>query len=149
MAPRTATSAAHVDMLRGTASQTIAAHLTASDKTTASTWVYDREEPWTVHVSFSSCDVAIRWMFDRELLSRGLGEWVGSGDVRLGPVPRRDRGPRTTLLHLMARGTIVPAAFGTHALEGFLRATTQLVPLGREGRGIDWDGHLAALLAGG
>lgn len=147
MAPRTGGSAPHIDVINGTVRQSIRTTLTASGSTVDSTWVYDRDEPWTVHVSFTSGGVQVRWMFDRELLSHGLERWVGSGDIRIGPAPLRVRGPRATVLHLVAQRTVVPAMLDTHAIEAFLRATTSLVPLGHEHHGVDWDGHLAGLLA--
>lgn len=147
MTHRTGVSAPHLDLIGGTVRQTIPATLTASGSTVPATWLYDRDEPWSIHLSIATGGIQVRWMFDRELLSRGLEHWAGSGDVRIGPGPARARGPRTTVMHLVARRTVVPALLDTHALEAFLLATTRLVGLGQEGHGIDWDGHLAGLLS--
>ena len=147
MTHRTGVSAPHIDLIGGIVHQTIPATLTASGTTVDSFWLYDRSEPWSIHLSVATGGVRVRWLFDRELLSRGLDHWAGSGDVRIGPGPGRGRGPRTTVIHLVARRTVVPALLDTHALEAFLRATTRLIGLGQESRGIDWDGQLAGLLS--
>lgn len=148
MHPRTGTSKPQIDTHRGTVRQQIAATLSSSSSAIDSEWSYSRDAPWSVQVAFPSGGVAVRWVFARELLVAGVDGWAGLGDVRLGPAPRRDRGPRITMLHVGGQGRVVPVSLDTQALESFVHATTQIVPFGAESRQQDWDAALEGWLAG-
>ncbi|WP_307623412.1 SsgA family sporulation/cell division regulator [Streptomyces sp. V3I7] len=128
--------------------QTVEARLVAAAPrmpTIPATLFYDRLDPFAVRMSFPAPStlegVEVRWTFARELLMAGLDAPEGHGDVRVRPYGY----DRTVLEFHSPEGTAV-----VHVRSGeirrFLRATTDLVPVGAEHRQRDLDQDLADLL---
>jgi hypothetical protein len=112
---------------------------------------YDAADPFAVTVVFSHDGrVLADWRLDREMLSEGLRQPVGVGDVRLRPVSLGvweevrmellgDARPDGSRQHALV-------FWWAPALSAFLRRTHEIVPPGREE--VRVDDFLADLLAG-
>ncbi|TLS44705.1 SsgA family sporulation/cell division regulator [Streptomyces montanus] len=108
---------------------------------------YDPREPFAVRMAFPAPStlegVDVCWTFARELLSSGLEEPVGQGDVRVRPYGF----DRIVLEFHAPEGTAV-----VHVLAGdlrrFLESTAELVPIGLEHLHHDLDHGLDELLRG-
>ena len=106
---------------------------------------YDRSDPFAVRMSFPAPStlegVEVCWTFARELLTAGLHEPEGHGDVRVRPYGY----DRTVLEFHAPEGTAV-----VHVRSGeirqFLEATSELVPAGLEHLQLDLDHDLAELI---
>ncbi len=109
---------------------------------------YDSNDPWAVRVAFHTggdAEGVVEWMFARQLLTDGMGECVGEGDVRVWPGTHgTDRvinlamaSPSGSALFEIDRDTLVE----------FLQQTYLSVPTGSEESAVDLDAELALLLA--
>ncbi|KEF09171.1 MULTISPECIES: spore wall synthesis regulator SsgD [Streptomyces] len=106
---------------------------------------YDSGDPFAVRVIFppvASLDgIEVVWTFARDLLAAGLREPSGRGDVHIWPC-----GPEYTMLEFHTADGLAMVQFQARDLRGFLMRSYGVVPLGREGRYLDVEGDLAALL---
>ncbi|MFE9173277.1 spore wall synthesis regulator SsgD [Streptomyces kebangsaanensis] len=106
---------------------------------------YDRRDPFAVRMTFPAPStlegVEVCWTFARDLLTAGLRESEGHGDVRVRPYGY----DRTVLEFHAPEGTAV-----VHVRSGeirrFLAATSELVPVGLEHLQLDLDHDLAELM---
>ncbi|MER5435508.1 SsgA family sporulation/cell division regulator [Streptomyces sp. NPDC002588] len=106
---------------------------------------YDRQDPFAVRMTFPAPatleGVDVCWTFARELLAEGLEETVGDGDVRVRPYGY----DRTVLEFHAPEGTAVVHVHSAD-VRRFLRATSDLVPVGLEHLQLDLDHDLAELM---
>ena len=106
---------------------------------------YDRCDPFAVRMTFPAPatleGVEVCWTFSRDLLSTGLHEPDGHGDVRVRPYGY----DRTVLEFHAPEGTAV-VHVRSGELRSFLAATTKLVPAGLEHLQTDLDRELAELM---
>ncbi|MFJ3822279.1 spore wall synthesis regulator SsgD [Streptomyces nodosus] len=106
---------------------------------------YDRSDPFAVRMTFPAPatleGVEVCWTFARELLTTGLEEPVGHGDVRVRPYGY----DRTVLEFHAPEGTAVVHVHSSD-IRRFLQRTTELVPVGLEHLQRDLDHDLAELL---
>ncbi|MET7736152.1 SsgA family sporulation/cell division regulator [Streptomyces sp. NPDC005402] len=106
---------------------------------------YDRCDPFAVRMTFPAPatleGVEVCWTFSRELLTTGLHEPEGHGDVRVRPYGY----DRTVLEFHAPEGTAV-VHVRTGELRRFLEATNDLVPTGLEHLQLDLDHDLAELI---
>ncbi|MDL2078531.1 SsgA family sporulation/cell division regulator [Streptomyces sp. GXMU-J15] len=106
---------------------------------------YDRSDPFAVRMTFPAPatleGVEVCWTFSRELLTSGLSESVGHGDVRVRPYGY----DRTVLEFHAPEGTAV-VHVRTGEIRRFLDATNELVPTGLEHLQLDLDHDLAELM---
>ncbi|MBD0841280.1 SsgA family sporulation/cell division regulator [Streptomyces sp. TRM68416] len=106
---------------------------------------YDRRDPFAVRMTFPAPatleGVEVCWTFSRELLTEGLTESVGHGDVRVRPYGY----DRTVLEFHAPEGTAV-VHVRTGEVRRFLDATGELVPVGLEHLQLDLDHDLAQLM---
>ncbi|KAF4406343.1 MULTISPECIES: SsgA family sporulation/cell division regulator [Streptomyces] len=106
---------------------------------------YRRDDPLAVqacfppHASLAGADVT--WVFARDLLSAGLLEPVGEGDVHVRPF-----GPLVTVLEFHAVAGTAMVRVDTAELRRFIEDTYALVPPGHEHLYLDVDQDLAHLL---
>ncbi|MCX3059895.1 spore wall synthesis regulator SsgD [Streptomyces beihaiensis] len=128
--------------------QAVEARLVAAAPRMASipaTLRYDARDPFAVRMSFPAPatleGVDVSWTFARELLTAGVSEAVGTGDVRVRPYGY----DRTVLEFHALEGTAI-VHVRTGELKRFLAETTALVPDGEEYLHVDVDGDLAELL---
>ncbi|WP_406724207.1 SsgA family sporulation/cell division regulator [Streptomyces sp. GD-15H] len=106
---------------------------------------YDRSDPFAVHMTFPAPatleGVEVCWTFARELLTAGLHEPEGHGDVRVRPYGY----DRTALEFHAPEGTAIVHVRSGEIRE-FLEATSALVPAGLEHLQLDLDHDLAELI---
>jgi hypothetical protein len=128
--------------------QTVQARLVAADpraQTVTATLHYDRDDPFAVRIEFPPVatleGVVVAWTFARELLTAGLEEDAGHGDVCVRPY----RFERTVLEFHAPEGRAL-VHIRTAELRHFLRCVEELVPAGHEHRYLDMDHALAELL---
>ncbi len=104
-----------------------------------------RRDPFAVRMTFPAPatleGVEVCWTFSRELLTAGLRESVGHGDVRVRPYGY----DRTVLEFHAPEGTAV-VHVRTGEVRRFLDATAGLVPVGLEHLQLDLDHDLAELM---
>jgi hypothetical protein len=108
---------------------------------------YQADDPWAVRVAFQTGaepDAVVEWMFARQLLTDGVRQPVGEGDVRVWP--SRVDGER--VIHLAMASPSGSALFeiDRDELVGFLQQTYLAVPTGSEEAVVDLDTELATLL---
>ncbi|MFI0512252.1 hypothetical protein RKD19_001413 [Streptomyces canus] len=106
---------------------------------------YDRCDPFAVRMTFPAPatleGVEVCWTFSRELLTTGMHEPEGHGDVRVRPYGY----DRTVLEFHAPEGTAV-VHVRSGELRRFLEATNDLVPSGLEHLQLDLDHDLAELM---
>ncbi|MCQ9130731.1 MULTISPECIES: SsgA family sporulation/cell division regulator [Streptomyces] len=106
---------------------------------------YDRQDPFAVRMTFPAPatleGVEVCWTFARELLSAGLHDAEGHGDVRVRPYGY----DRTVLEFHAPEGTAVVHVHSAD-IRRFLQAAGELVPAGTEYRQLDLDHDLAELM---
>ena len=108
---------------------------------------YTSDDPYAVRMAFhASTDEAVEWIFARDLLTAGLTEPAGEGDVRAWTSPSADGGE--PVLNI-----VLSSPFGKAHLEApmtataeFLRRTYDAIPAGREGDFFDIGAELDGLL---
>ncbi|MGW2257548.1 SsgA family sporulation/cell division regulator [Streptomyces sp. NPDC001780] len=128
--------------------QAVQARLVASvprAETVHATLRYDRSDPFTVRMAFPPPatleGTEVTWEFSRELLSTGLGEPAGVGDVRVRPF-----GYGRTVMEFRAPEGTAMVHLRTAELRAFLERSQGLVPVGHEHLYLDLDHDLAELL---
>lgn len=106
---------------------------------------YAADDPYALHAQFiTGAQESVDWVFARELLSQGLREPAGDGDVRVRP----GTGEHLGQVHISLTSPdgqallLAPAA----RLTTFLDATYELVPDGAESVNLDLDRVVQALL---
>src|SRR5215475_14237576 len=96
---------------------------------------YSSEDPYAIRMAFHvGMDEPVEWIFARDLLSAGLSQPAGEGDVRLWP-STGNRG----VLNIALSSPFGQAQFEAPltTLTGFLLRTFEVVPAGREDDFID------------
>ncbi|MEU5952665.1 SsgA family sporulation/cell division regulator [Streptomyces sp. NPDC047525] len=106
---------------------------------------YDRGDPFAVRMSFPAPatleGIEVYWTFARELLSQGMEQAVGDGDVRVRPYGF----DRTVVEFHAPEGTAI-VHIRTGELRRFLHRSLALVPVGDEHLHVDLDQDLADLM---
>ena len=108
---------------------------------------YTGDDPYAVRVVFhAGTDEAVEWIFARDLLTAGLTEPAGAGDVRAWPAPFCDSGE--PVLNIVLSSPFGQAHFEAPmtAMAEFLRRTYDAIPAGREGQFFDISAELDSLL---
>ncbi|HYQ67461.1 SsgA family sporulation/cell division regulator [Actinophytocola sp.] len=109
-----------------------------------SRWSYRADQPFTVTAAFQTDrDRWVEWVFSRELLVEGLGESAGFGDVRFRPI--EERGLRMLVIEIESPEGYALLELDHGAVDRFLGATEQMVPLGGEDDHFDVDELIAEL----
>jgi hypothetical protein len=135
-----------------TVSAELELRLIAPHQTTAplvASLFYSSEDPYAIRVSFPDRDGApFEWIFARDLLTTGIQERAGLGDVMVWPSADSEGGARDRVLNIE-----LSSPFGQAHLEAsgrritdFLRRTYQIIPAGEESEHIDIDAELNDLL---
>lgn len=106
---------------------------------------YRAGDPYTVRAAFNSPQSTSVWLLGRDLLVQGMladaDDPAGAGDVQVW----RDEDPLFVLLSLTGIEGSALLAAPADAVEHFLTATEQLVPIGTESERME--GELTALIA--
>ena len=107
---------------------------------------YDTADPYAVHCVFRvGPEQQIAWVFARELLSLGLDEPSGDGDVRIGP--GCDQVGDVVCITLRSPDGEASLRAATEDVIEFLSAAYALCPRGREPQHLEIDRALVALFA--
>jgi hypothetical protein len=109
---------------------------------------YSSEDPYAIRVAFHvGLDEPVEWIFARELLSNGLKEREGIGDVRVWPAAG-EGGAAGQVLHIELSSPFGEAHFEapTRDVSDFLRRTYRIVPAGQESGFVDVEAELTDLL---
>ena len=110
---------------------------------------YFSEDPYAIRVVFhEGADEPVEWTFARDLLSTGLQERIGPGDVTVWPSADSDGGARGCVLNIELSSPFGQAHFEASArrISDFLRRTYQIIPIGEESEHIDFEAGLKELL---
>ncbi|MEU1617570.1 SsgA family sporulation/cell division regulator [Streptomyces sp. NPDC005722] len=114
---------------------------------TTATLRYRRDDPLAARITFPaevSLDGAeVTWVFARGLITTGLYEPAGEGDVHIRP-----SGPEHTAIEFRTEEGTALVEVRTSALRSFLARVYEAVPPGQELRHVDMDAVVAALLEG-
>lgn len=107
---------------------------------------YSTDDPMAVVAMFDTGeDEKIRWVFARDLLAEGLDRRTGEGDIVVWPATDASGQPAIHIRLQSPDGTALIEADGKD-IEQFLVQTHELVAPGNEGRMIDLDSMLVAIL---
>jgi hypothetical protein len=107
---------------------------------------YDTADPYAVHSIFRVApEQQIAWVFARELLSLGLDEPSGDGDVRIGP--SCDQAGEVVCITLRSPDGEATIQAAADDIVEFLSAAYALCPRGRESQHLKIDRALVALFA--
>ena len=108
---------------------------------------YQADDPWAVRVTFQTGaedDATVEWMFARQLLTDGIRQTVGEGDVRVWPATTA--GDRVVNLAMASPSGSALFEIDRDALVEFLQQTYLAVPTGAEEEVVDLDAELLLLL---
>lgn len=106
---------------------------------------YDPNDPYAVEATFRAGGESIAWVLGRELLSAGLREATGEGDVRAWP--ESAEGADLVMIQLRSAQGHATLATEAPALQGFLARTYELVPRGQEAKHLELDDVVERLLS--
>ena len=105
---------------------------------------YDLADPWAVTMTLETASGQVCWTFARNLLVEGQYEPVGEGDVHVWPC-LSPCGEAVVIVELDSPAGETLLQFPTRAIQDFVYASLETVPLGEEQ--TDIDAFLESLLA--
>jgi Streptomyces sporulation and cell division protein, SsgA len=108
---------------------------------------YDPADPFAVTLVLNAFPRDVRWTFARDLLIDGRFEPAGAGDVVVFPFLDPESGSAMTVLELRSPGGQFMSQMPQQALQSFVRAMLDTVPLGAESDLIDLDRLVDLLVA--
>ena len=109
---------------------------------------YDTNDPWALRVAFQTGgggDGVVEWMFARQLLTDGVTEACGEGDVRVWPALHG--ADRVVSLAMASPSGAALFEIDRDALVEFLQQTYLAVPTGHESEVVDFEAELALLIS--
>lgn len=108
---------------------------------------YSADEPYSIRATFQTGEADVTWVFARDLLSDGVDNPAGCGDISVWPGKHEGR----DVLFLSLSSDTGQALLRTEIDEvrRFVRRTHEVVPNGRESDMIDIDVLINRLLADG
>lgn len=108
---------------------------------------YESADPFAVAVAFHKSGTDVVWVFGRDLLTRGLSEPTGYGDVRVFPSLDSDGRAEVGLVLTSPAGHALVKAPARDVL-AFLALTTRAVWPGTEMEHVSADAAIAEILVG-
>jgi Streptomyces sporulation and cell division protein, SsgA len=107
---------------------------------------YRAADPYAVSLIFglNSADEAVEWLFSRDLLSVGLTQPAGAGDVRVAPLDAGCEGPLS--IELSSPSGSATLLISRPATVDFLLSTYALVRPGHEADQLEFDDAFDAWL---
>lgn len=108
--------------------------------------IYNPSDPFAVSLLLGDVDDAAVWCFSRELLSGGLHEPTGDGDVHVWPFVD-GHGSSIILIELSSPDGVAILQADTREINGFLTMSHEVVAPGEESAHSDIDAVIAAILA--
>ena len=107
---------------------------------------YDASDAYAVTVSFGSGENTVAWTFARDLLSSGLVEPTGDGDVHVWSC-LDDRGLATLVVELCSPAGDALVQFRPDDVASFVERMHTAVPQGEESTYFDVDAMIAEIMA--
>ena len=107
---------------------------------------YDQSDPFAVTLSIGGDDSAVAWTFARELVSEGLHEPTGDGDVHVWPC-LDEHGCAILLIELSVIDGEVMLQADPREIKSFLATTYDAVAPDQESAHLDIDAVISAILA--
>jgi hypothetical protein len=104
---------------------------------------FDPADPWAVTMALDTPSGEVRWTFARSLLVEGQYEPVGDGDVHVWPC-LSPCGEAVVIVELDSPAGETLLQFPTRAVQDFVYASLDVLPLGEEQ--VDVDSWIARLL---
>lgn len=105
---------------------------------------FDPRDPWAVTMGLETPSGPVRWTFARDLLVEGQYEPAGDGDVHVWPC-LSPSGEAVVIVELDSPAGETLLQFPTRAVQDFVYAALETVPLGSEQ--VDVDSWLEQILA--
>jgi len=102
------------------------------------TFGYDPTDPWAVAITFGTPSEEVRWVVGRDLLTSGLTDPAGEGDIRLWPSIDEDGRAVVCMDFHSPEGRLITHA-RTAELHSFLHRAWEAVPPGSENERVDLD----------
>lgn len=109
-------------------------------------FTYEQSDPYAVTIRFLTRAGDLPWTFSRDLLSRGLTDPSGEGDVRISP-GISDEGRAIVSIELSSPDGRLITQARTHDVHRFVTRSLALVPPGTESRHLRIDEAITKLLA--
>lgn len=106
---------------------------------------YDPRDPYAVTTVFRTARSQVQWTFGRELLTGGLYEPVGDGDVHVWPCLDAD-GHAVVIVELCSPDGEALIQARTGDLSAFVDRMNKAVVPGTEAEYLDLDGTITAIL---
>jgi Streptomyces sporulation and cell division protein, SsgA len=107
---------------------------------------YDPRDPYAVTTVFITGTTTVRWTFGRQLLSDGLYEPSGDGDVHVWPCLDSE-GRAVVIIELCSPDGEALVQARTTDLSSFVERMSRAVQPGEESAHVDVDGTIAAIFA--
>ena len=107
---------------------------------------YDPRDPFAVTTVFMTGTSQVRWTFGRDLLTEGLYEPVGDGDVHVWPC-LDSNGRAVVIIELCSPDGEALVQARTTDLSTFVERMSKAVEPGSESAHIDVEGTIAAIFA--
>ena len=107
---------------------------------------YDPADPYAVTTVFKTGASQVRWTFGRELLTEGLYEPAGDGDVHVWPC-LDSAGHAVVIIELCSPDGEALVQARTGDLQSFVERMNQAVARGSESDLVDIDAAIAAIFA--
>ncbi len=110
--------------------------------------LYDPADPFAVTAVFKTTRHDVRWTFGRELLTEGLYEPAGDGDVHVWPCLDTE-GHAVVIIELCSPDGEALIQARPEDMHAFVDRMSALVPAGQESELVDVDATIAAILTAG
>jgi hypothetical protein len=107
---------------------------------------YDPRDPYAVTTVFMTGSSQVRWTFGRDLLTEGLYEPSGDGDVHVWPCLDSE-GHAVVIIELCSPDGEALVQAKTNDLSVFVERMNKAVELGNESAHVDVDATIAAIFA--
>ena len=107
---------------------------------------YEQSDPYAVTIRFLTRAGDLPWTFSRDLLTRGLTDPAGDGDVHVFP-DLADDGRAVVSIELSSPDGSLLTQARTHDVYRFVTRTLALVPAGTESEHLRIDEAITRLLA--
>ena len=109
---------------------------TEQDHDLSAEFRFDAADPWAVTMVLSTVAGPVDWTFARELLVEGQYEPTGDGDVHVWPC-LSPNGEAVVIVELDSPSGETLLQFPTRAIQDFVYAALETVPLGAEEVDVD------------
>lgn len=107
---------------------------------------YRQSDPFAVTITFMTPEGELPWTFSRDLLTRGLTDPVGEGDVRVAP-SIGEQGKAVVIIELSSPDGHLVTQARSQDIRHFVTQSTVVVPEGEESHYLRIDDMISQLLA--